>query len=45
MRVSKPSLKYNSEINEEEEILTERIIPPELRHKVNDDLRLKEENC
>ena len=38
-RVSKISTKNNSETNEEE-ILRERFIPPELRHKIIDDLRL-----
>ena len=42
-RVSKTSPKNNSEINEER-MLRERFIPPELRHKIIDDLRLKEEN-
>ena len=43
MKVSKTSPKNNSETNEEE-ILRERVIPPKLRHKVIDDLRLKTEN-
>ena len=43
MKVSKTSRKNNPEKNEEE-ILRERIIPPELRHKIIDDLKLKEEN-
>ena len=42
-RVSKTSPKNNSETNEEE-ILRERYISPELRQKIIDDLRLKEEN-
>ena len=37
------SPKNNSEINEKE-ILRESFIPPELRHKVINDLRLKGEN-
>ena len=37
-RVSKTSPQNNSEI------LRERVIPPELRLKIIDDLRLKEEN-
>ena len=37
------SPKSNSEINEKE-ILRESFIPPELRHKVINDLRLKGEN-
>ena len=41
-KVSKTSSKNNSETNEEE-ILTERFIPPELRHKFINDLRLREE--
>ena len=41
-KVSKTSSKNNSETNEEE-ILTERFIPPELRHKIINDLRLREE--
>ena len=40
---SKTSPKNNSEKNEEE-ILRERLRPPELRHKIIIDLRLKEEN-
>ena len=43
-KVSKLLPKINSETNEEE-ILRERFIPPELRHKTTDDLRLQEENC
>ena len=43
-RVSKNSPQNNSETNEEE-ILRERYISPELRHKIIDDLRLKIENC
>ena len=42
-RVSKTPPKNNSETNEEE-ILTERFIPSELRQKIIDDLRLKEKN-
>ena len=41
--VSKTLPKNNSETNEEE-ILRERFIFPELRHKIINDLRLKEEN-
>ena len=40
-RVSKTSLKDNSETNEEE-ILREKYISPELREIIIDDLRLKE---
>ena len=43
MKVPKTSPKNNLETNEEE-ILSERYIPPELRHKIIDDLRLKAEN-
>ena len=39
--ISKTSSNNNSETNEEE-ILRERFIPSELRHKIIDDLRLKE---
>ena len=39
-RVSKTSPNNNSETNEEE-LLRERFIPPELRNKIIDDLRLK----
>ena len=42
-KVSTTSPKNNSETNEEE-ILRERLIPSELRHKIIDGLRLKEEN-
>ena len=42
-KVSKTSANSNSETNEEE-ILRERFIPPELRHKITDDLTLKTEN-
>ena len=42
-KVSEHLPKNNSEINEEE-ILRERFKPSELRHKVFDDLRLKEKN-
>ena len=42
-KVSKTSPKDNSETNEKE-IPIERFIPPELRHKIIIDLRLKEEN-
>ena len=42
-RVSKTLPKNNPETNEEE-MLRERYIPPELRQKIIDDLRLKEEN-
>ena len=41
--VSKTSPKNNSETNAEE-MFTERYISLELRHKIIDDLRLKEEN-
>ena len=40
--VSKTSPKNNIEANEQE-ILRERYISPELRHKIINDLRLKEE--
>ena len=40
MKVLKTSLKNNPETNEEE-ILRERFILPELRHKIINDLRLK----
>ena len=39
-RASKDSSQNNSETNEEE-IIRERSIPTELRHKIIDDLRLK----
>ena len=39
-RVSKTLPKNNSETNEEE-ILRERFMPSELRHKITDDLRLR----
>ena len=42
-RASKISPKNNSETNEEE-ILRERFLPPELRHKIINDLRLKEKS-
>ena len=42
-RVSKTFPKNNSEKNEEE-ILIEKYISPDLRQKIIDDLRLKEEN-
>ena len=42
-KVSNISPKNNSETNEEE-ILRERFIPSKLRHKIMDDLTLKEEN-
>ena len=42
-KVSKVLPKNNSETNEKE-ILRERFIPPELRRKIINDLRLKEEN-
>ena len=42
-RVSKTSPQNNSETNEEE-ILRDRYIFPELRHEIIDDLRLKIEN-
>ena len=41
-RVSKTPPKV-SETNEDE-ILRERFIPPELSHKITSDLKLKEEN-
>ena len=40
LRVSKSSKQNNSETNEEE-ILRERYISPELRYKIIDDLRLR----
>ena len=43
MKVSKTSPKNNSETIEEE-ILRERFMPPEIRHKIITELRLKEEN-
>ena len=43
MKVSKTSPKKDSEKNEEE-ILRERYIPPDLRHKFIDDSGLKTEN-
>ena len=43
-RLPKTSPKNNSESNEGE-ILREKYIQPELRQKIIDDLRLKEENC
>ena len=43
MKVSKTSPKNNSERNENE-ILRERFMPPELRHKIINDLKLKEKN-
>ena len=42
-RVWKNSPKTNSETNEEE-ILKEKYISPELRRKIIDDLRIQEEN-
>ena len=42
-RVPKTTPKNNSETNEAE-ILSEKYIPPELRQKIIDDLRLKAEN-
>ena len=42
-KTSKTSPRSNSEANEEE-IIRERYIPPELRQNIIDDLRLKEEN-
>ena len=42
-KVSKTSPKRNLEMHEEE-ILSERFIPQALRHKIIDDLRLKEQN-
>ena len=41
--ITKTSPKTDSETNEEE-ILRERYISPELRHKIIDDLNLKEAN-
>ena len=35
---------YNNSETHEEEIIRERFIHPELRHKITDDLRLKTEN-
>ena len=43
MKVSKTSRKNNPEKNEEK-ILRETIVPPELSHKIINNLRLKEEN-
>ena len=43
MKVSKTSPKKDSETNEEE-ILREKYIPPDLRHKFIDDSGLKTEN-
>ena len=43
MKVSRTSSKNNSETIEEE-ILRERFMPPETRHKIITELRLKEEN-
>ena len=43
MKVSKKSLKKDSETNEEE-ILREKYIPPDLRHKFIGDSGLKAEN-
>ena len=43
-KISKTAPKNHSERNEEE-ILRERFKPPELRHNITNDLRLKEENC
>ena len=42
LQVSKTSPKNNSETNEEE-ILREKYISPELKQKMFDDLRLKED--
>ena len=42
-KVSKSSPKNSSEANKEE-ILKEKFIPPDLKHKITDDLRLKGEN-
>ena len=42
-KVLKASPKNNSETNEEE-ILRKRFIPPDLRHKIINNLRLKEDN-
>ena len=42
-KVSKTSPKNTSE-TKEEEILRERFITPRLKHKIINDLRLKEEN-
>ena len=42
-KVSKNSSNNNSETNEEE-ILREKFLPPELRHNTINDLRFNEEN-
>ena len=42
-KVSKNSSNHNSETNEEE-ILREEFLPPELRHNTINDLRFNEEN-
>ena len=42
-RVAKKSPKKSSE-TKEEEVIREKYISPELRQKIIDDLRLKEEN-
>ena len=43
-RASKNWPQNNSKTNEEE-VIRERFIPSELRHKIINDLRLKTENC
>ena len=43
-RASKTSLKNNLKINEEE-LLREKYVSPDVRQKIIDDLRLKEQNC
>ena len=42
-RVSKTLPEINSRTNAEE-VLRERLIPSELRHKINDDLRLSKDS-
>ena len=42
-RVSKTFPEINSRTNAEE-VLRERLIPSELRHKINDDLRLSKDS-
>ena len=44
LQVLKNSPQNNSETNEEK-ILREKFILPELRHKIIDDLRLKAKSC
>ena len=43
-RASKTSLKNNLKINEEE-LLREKYVSPDVRQKIIDVLRLKEQNC